>query len=346
MENKEKVKKTAIKALAIVGLVAILILGFWGVIRVASLVPGIGNALAAVGASLSSIFVPAERLEITLSSANVRSGEPFAVTWDHINKRGEGSYTLSYACRSGFSMQSINSTGTYQNAPCETPFNYTNSQTEIRVIPHSLMVRFLDVPITLSYTRSGQENPSAVTDTAITVENTSASPAPTPTPAPTPSPTPRPTPTPTPTPGPRSDQSYRFVGSGQASDPFGTPDLEVVITGIGVLDKNTNVFTPTQTVVAGQRAAVQFSVINRGTKTSDGWSFNASLPTNPFHIFHSDGQRPLGPGDRIDYTIGFDEVDSRATNGIFTVNIDPGNSVREIREDNNIAKIRFTIIIP
>lgn len=342
-QNSAKFKNNSMKALAIVGLLAVLVLGFWGVIRVAILVPGIGNALAAVGASISSIFVPAERLEITLPSANVPSGEPLSITWNHVGKRGEGSYTLSYACRSGFSMESITPTGVYQKAPCETPFNYTNSQTEIRVIPQSQSARFLDVPVTLSYTRSGDENPSATTDTAITVENSAVSVTPTPSGA-TPPPSPRPTPSPV-TPGSRTDQTYRFVGSGTASDPSGTPDLEVSITSIGTLDRATNVFTPSATVVAGQRAAVQFSVTNRGTKTAEFWSFNAALPTTPFHIFHSDTQRSLGPGDRIEYTIGFDEIDSRTTS-TFTVNVDPTGGIRELREDNNIAKITFRVIIP
>lgn len=344
MQNKEKVKNAGIKALAIVGLVALLIFGLWGLIRVVSLIPGIGSTLAAVGTSLSSIFVPAERLEITLPSANVKSGEPLAITWNHVGKRGTGSYTLSYECRGGFSMESITPTGTYQKAPCDTPFNYADSQTEIRVILVSTGARFLDVPITLSYTRAGEENPSATTDTAITVINEAISATPSPAPSPTPSPTPRPTPSLTP--GTRTDQTYRFVGSGAISDPRGTPDLAVSITAIGTLDRSTNVFTPTATVRAGERAAVQFFVTNLGTKTAEFWNFNAALPTSPFHIFSSDSQRPLAPGDRIEYTIGFDEVDARATNGVFTVNVDPANGIRELSEVNNIAKIRFTIVVP
>lgn len=340
MQNKEKMKNTGIKALAIVGLVAILILGLWGLIRVASLVPGIGSTLAAVGASLSSIFVPAERLEITLPSANVRSGEPMAITWNHVNKRGDGSYTLSYECRGGFSMESITPIGTYQKAPCDTSFNYANSQTEIRVIPVSMQARFLDVPITLSYTRAGEENPSATTDTAITVINEAVSATP------PPSPTPTPRPAPTPLPGTRTDQTYRFVGSGAVSDPREVPDLAVSITAIGTLDRSTNVFSPSATVRAGSRAAVQFFVTNVGTKTAEFWNFNAALPTKPFRIFHSDTQRALGPGDRIEYTIGFDEVDARTSNGVFTVNVDPGNSIAELSEANNIAKVQFTVIVP
>lgn len=333
----------ALKALAVVGFVAVLIFGAWGLIQVGRMLPNVGSALSAAAVSLSSLFVPAERLEITIPTANVNSGEPFTLTWEHVNKRAEGTYTVTFSCRDGLSMETVASNGLYQKVFCNTPFNLTNATESMKLIPISNNVRFLDVPITLQFTRLSDGKVTASTETAITVINEKVSESGTPITATTTKPVAKPPVTTRP--GTPSQNTYNITVAGRASDPNGRPDLAVTILDSGSINPANNVFTSGGTVRKSDRAAVRFVVENRGTKTVDNWSFNAVLPTFPMHIFSSDMQPMLGPGDRIEYTLGFDMVDGGTTGGTFTVNVDPANSIwNEVSENNNIAKVIFTII--
>lgn len=333
------------KILATAGLIAILLLGAWGVFVVARSIPGVFSALQSAAVALSSIFVPAERLEITLATMNVESGKPFDLSWNHINKDAEGSYTISYACRDGVSFSAPTPRGVYETAPCGTPFNYTNAENSIRLIPTSARMRFIDVPLTLSVARLSDGKVTATTETTITIENDAVSGTNLPGGGTggTTGGTGR---TPTRTPGTPTTNTYTVVSGSRVSNPNGKPDLTVRIIAIGVMDRATNVFTPTASVVAGQRAAVRFEVENLGDKTAQYWYFNVPLPSWPYHMFHSDSQPALGPGDKIEYTLGFDGADIRATGGILTVNVDPGNSLFEASESNNIAKVKYTILTP
>ncbi len=105
---------------------------------------------------------------------------------------------------------------------------------------------------------------------------------------------------------------------------------------IGVIDKITNVFQATASPSAHDRVAVRFEVENIGTADSGHWQFNAVLPTFPMYIFESEGQQPLSPGEKIEYVIGFDNVEPDV-DGRFVINVDPTSSLSEASETNNIA---------
>lgn len=146
-----------------------------------------------------------------------------------------------------------------------------------------------------------------------------------------------------PTAGPKTEKTFVYYSTGPTpSDPNGAIDLEARILEVGVVDKDTNVFTASSSPSANLRIAVKFDVINKGTKTSGSWSFNAVLPTLPLYIYSGDSQLPLQPGDRIEFIIGFDSVE-RKKDDEFIVNVDPSNSVTESNKSNNIVK---TIIHP
>lgn len=336
------IRTASLKGLAVVGFIAILIFGIWGVIQVGRSLPNVFSAISAAAVSLSSIFVPAERLEISLPSANITSGEPFTLTWTHEGKRGDGTYTVSFACRDGLTMEAPSRTGVYQKVFCNTPFNLTNESSSMKLIALSSQSRYLDVPMKLTFTRLSDGKVTAETETALTVINDKIST--TVTPAPT-------TPT-TPTtgtgtgvrPGTPSRNTYIVTQAGRASDPNGRPDLAVTILDTGSIDSN-NVYTKAGVIKRTERGAVRFVVENLGTKTVDGWMFNAVLPTLPMHIFSSPMQPALGPGDKIEYTLGFDQVDGAATGNSITINADPANSIwNEVSENNNIAKVILTIV--
>jgi hypothetical protein len=90
---------------------------------------------------------------------------------------------------------------------------------------------------------------------------------------------------------------------------YGLGDLSVGITSIGYLaSDSTNSFVASPTVPAGDLPAIRFTIKNIGTNWTGTWSFSASIPTSNSYTFHSPVQQSLAPGDSIDYTLGFNEA--------------------------------------
>ncbi|OHA43873.1 MAG: hypothetical protein A3G03_01015 [Candidatus Taylorbacteria bacterium RIFCSPLOWO2_12_FULL_44_15c] len=118
----------------------------------------------------------------------------------------------------------------------------------------------------------------------------------------------------------------------------GKPDLAVKILETGVIDKVTNVWTATTSLRSIDRIAVRFSVENLGTKETGAWYFNAILPTYPSYIYSANSQNSLLPGDRIEFTLGFDSVEKKDGN-VIVINVDPANSIFEASEENNIVRV-------
>lgn len=339
MNNGTGLSAQAVKALAIVGVVAILLIGMWGVIQAVRILPNVFSLLAS---GVSST----ETLTAEVDSLTVKNGVPFALRFSRSTSRGEGTYVVSYACRDGVTFTTPNASGVYQEIPCDTAFAYTGATGEVRLIPFSSRNRFIDVPVTVRYVRSSTNEASSEDSVLLTIENDKLSGSPSVIGSGSGS-----------TggvigggtsiglrPGPQTSSTYTFSGGGAVSNPAGKPDLAVRILEIGTLDTVTNAFIKTTSVLQNGRGAVRFAVENLGTKTSPSWSFTAALPTYPFHVYQSTSQQPLAPGERIEYTIGFDSVSSAVTAGVFTVNVDPSNSIWEVSESNNIAKVTLPII--
>jgi len=143
--------------------------------------------------------------------------------------------------------------------------------------------------------------------------------------------------------GEKTEQLVQFVGKTDvAENPNGKADLGIHVLGTGILDPETNTFTTADIIKTTDRGAVQFEVTNLGTKTSEEWTFNAVLPTNPPHTFNSDNQQVLAPGERIEFTLGFDAV-VHEEEGVITITVDPDNNIEEVTKENNSVKTTIQI---
>jgi len=317
-ENGKRNKLTSI--LAIVGFIVIIAIGIWGAVNAIRLAPQMFSTLASPFSRVS------DEIDIQVPSSSINSNTPFELTWKHDGK--DGVYAFSYRCRPGLQFQAPQPDGTYLPINCESPYNIQSNENTLRLIPISKINRFLDVPFVIAYINSDGEI-AAEGSQMITVVNSSESESPdtvsmgnlddnssqTPT-------TPR-APTPI-TPNPATPTS-----------PANLPDLSVRILGVGSINPNTRTFVPASILSAVNIGAVRFEIINNGTKASGVWGFSANLPTNPPFKYTSERQRSLNPGDRIEYTIQFDQL-VRGTN-TFIIHADPTNSVDELSKANNIA---------
>ena len=71
---------------------------------------------------------------------------------------------------------------------------------------------------------------------------------------------------------------------------------------MGIIDDN-GTFIKNDTLIEGTTGALQVSVHNIGNKTSDDWTFSATLPGDL--EFSSDEQKPLLPNERSLLTLRF-----------------------------------------
>ena len=124
----------------------------------------------------------------------------------------------------------------------------------------------------------------------------------------------------------------------------GLPDFMVTIDAVGYLaTTSANSFVASSTVPAGARPAVRFTIKNIGTNATGSWRFSASIPTSTGYLFQSVPQQSLNPGDRIDYTLGFDQALPGAGRTVtITANFD--HAVTESDVSNDSASAQMTIL--
>ena len=339
----------ATRVLAVFGFIAILGIGLWGSVRIASGVPGAFSSLASAFVSLTSVFVPGNG-SLTLSApATVGSGAPFTLSWTNPDKETAGSYTFRYDCADSVYFTSPAPSGTMTDVYCNIPFNFMNAGNALTLTPVSTKNRFIDVTVYVDFTPNGASKAATTGHTTVTVENTTLGSSPaiiatTTTPV---QQTTTPIVTRPVTAGPATSQTYPLNGSGAVivSNPNGSVDLVARVIDVGVINKTTGVFTATSTpslrALGDQyRVGVRFAIENVGSKTSPQFDFNAVLPTLPSYIFSSPMQQALTPGDRIEFTLGFDSFDNSSAH-VFTVNADPSGRINESNKANNI--VHYTI---
>ena len=313
--SKNSFRESALRAISIIGLVAILILGAWGIIQ---LVVGFSDFWS--GYSTSTIVTQkdtAEHLTIT-TPVSLTSDQPFTLSWAHPNSAGKYAYTISYACSGDLAFAAPTPAGQMRIVPCHTPFNFTNATGSVQLIPvlhtkNSMSTTFIVDARRLS------DNTSAASSTSAVVSVTPLVVAPT-TPAVTTS-----IKAVTPVKKPTTTSSY--ASSGRTTNLYGSPDLVVTIISI----------TPD----ASGRNQARFVISNKGTNVATrGWDFYAQLPLDPPYTFVSQSQQALYPGDKVVYTLGYDAPTNNGYGyqaNTFSVTADPQNLIPEIDKSNNTA---------
>lgn len=337
------------QALGVIVIAGLMFAGAYIAIQISPSLPNTFDRLAAAFISLTQKFIPGEHIIMSVNPQRVESGDQTILSWTHRNKSGNGVYTLTYPCTGGSYLGVRLSTGN-KKILCDTPSEVVSADSNLTLIPVSEAGGVTEVRITLSYSASN-ENASPITasttlsivgTTQATKEIVSENNT---TPVVIPSEQIKQSATPnaskTPTAGTRTEKTYTLASTSQSvvpktPAPYGKTDLAPRIIAVGTIDRTTNQFTATTSLHVSDRIAVKFEVENLGTADSGSWTFSAVLPTFPMYIFQSEGQQNLQPGDRIEFTLGFDQVEPDI-NGRFVVNVDPTSSIPEASESNNIA---------
>lgn len=356
--GRKRLLSAGLRVLAVVSFVAVLSIGMWGSVQVAKAVPNAMSSLATAIASLSSVFIPAgsqEEIILSAPALTIASGEEISISWEHVGKGLEGSYAFRYNCADGVHFTSPASTGSEGVVFCNAPFRFLDGGNSVSLTALSAKNRFIDVTLFIDFTPNGGTQATVTGSTVLTIVNEDISTSPSVITPGTDESLQPPAPS---TPVITTSVPSQGQGTGSplpateevitvpvSSNPNGQADLAGRIIEVGTVNKTTNVFTASSTPYSKSqeyRVAIRFSIENAGNKTSPQFTFNAVLPSFPQHIFSSAGQPELKPGDRIEYTLAFDQfVD--ADEGLFTLNIDPSNRVNERNKDNNLVKYTIKV---
>jgi hypothetical protein len=324
-EQKKKKPSTGLKVAVLVILIAILAVGILLPIK---LVP---NAVSSVASSITSFFGGKKEPKVTVDKSQVNVGEQFTVAWDG-KLQTDGTYALSYECSTGLHLEtSINQPN--ETIACGTPFYFSPNQNSIDLIGFSDTARTVTVKLTLGFLENGASTLDTLGETSTTIINpnvTDTTSVATTTPS-----------TNQPTPEETEDEETEVIppstNTPRVSNPNGTIDLEVRPIAVGYLNANGD-FVASGFVGSNQQAAVRFSIVNVGDKNTGSWSFVAELPSQTDPRFTSATQQNLGPGDRIEYTLGFNNMTS-AQNNTVVITADPSNQVPERTDANNVARM-------
>lgn len=355
-----RVRTKLMTPVAVVSIILVLAFGAWVSVAAVRATPAVGeffigefwrNVSAAL-VSLSSIFVPADKITVVLQPATVESGVAVTLTWEHREPAPGGAYAFHYPCDTGVLLE----TPEHLAVKCGMDLSVSGRST-LTIIP-LLTGEVETLPISIRYIENTALIVSGTAELTVTPSDKTADDrmekvgSNTPVPAKpmpvVPPPVKKETFTAydgvtTATTGAKTEKTYT-VTSPVPATANGLPDLMVNILAVGVIDPTTNVFTATSSVKLSERAAVRFEIANRGGKPSGAWRFNAVLPTFPAHIFHSEDQQTLAPGDKIEFTLGFDQIDPNQTTGTIVINADPTSSIKESNEDNNMVKAVINIV--
>ncbi|MFA5744676.1 MAG: hypothetical protein WC887_00430 [Candidatus Paceibacterota bacterium] len=122
---------------------------------------------------------------------------------------------------------------------------------------------------------------------------------------------------------------------------YGSPDLSVIIEGIGYM--NGDILISTTTIPARAQIGVKFRVTNIGTNVSGPWAMNIAIPTGGASASQTFTQESLVPSQPSEYIVRFDNVASGADRQI-VITLDPNHQLKELRTDNNSISAKVTIL--
>lgn len=344
-ENKDTTTKRPIGViiLAVFGVVAVLAALGIGIFQLADKSKnGLSENLSSLGSNISNLFQGKERLVVNTSSLTIASGEKTTLSVEHKNKRANtsGDYFITISCAEGVEIELD---GKEVTCDKETLLTATEDP-ELTVT--SLKSRYVDIEITARF-ESEDAKQDLSSDLLLTVVNRKIA-----------SEltddkkdqtedkeTPKTEEKPKEEEKKPEERAPEFItverrGS-RYSYPDGTPDLAVTINDIGYLDRNGK-FVSSNSVTRDDRIAVRFTVSNLGNKETGNWYFSALVPVEG-DSYHRSGKQPsLQPGDKMVFTLGFDNIDYRGE-GKFYLNIDPLGEIKEVSELNNFAQAQFRV---
>lgn len=298
-------KNAAIKTLAIVGFIVMIVVAVWIAVQIVQLLPGTFTRLANLAEEVEN---GAHDIVLTNSTIVTNAGETTTIEFRGV--RDEGTYAFSYACAEGVAVALIGEDEHKAFIACDEEISLEDAD-PITLIVSSEKKRIVDLAYTITFTPVTGETPATASGT-LTVTNADipttgivASNEPTQTeddpketkPSTPTTPAAKPV---TPVPG-KPVTTIKYVTQIPQSDPKGFTDLAVSYAGSNTID-------------ADDDASIKVAVINLGTKTSKDWDLTVDLPSGL--EYELENEKGLKPNERATITIEFDASDLEGTETI------------------------------
>jgi len=287
MAEKKTFRDSLLRAVALLGLLLVLLLGAWGIILLALNLPAIAGS---VGTNITSIFTGGmsspstmgESLSVNAPSS-ATSGQPFTLSWQDANANGARAYSVAYSCESGLSVKAPTASGQYQAVSCNTPFNYTNANGSM-----PLIASVTGAPISAAFTVSAMTLDTGMITASNSATVTIA----------------------------RATNTTTTTGSTSGSSSTGSTQTTYVPAATrpalyGYADLAVRIVSVSPASYTGS-TVVKFEISNVGTNiATGGWNFTAQLPLNPVYTYTAATQQALYPGDKIVYTLTYTNPQSQ-----------------------------------
>lgn len=279
MTTKTTFRENALRVIAVLGLLAILLLGAWGIIQLAFF---ISSFFSNAGGAVSTANQQPVHVTMTISvPPAATAGTAATVSWNLQGGSANYAYALSYSCVAGLTFKAPVPTGAATSVPCNTPFNYTQATNSLAITPVYTGTTDAQTTITVTATdlSTGAIVASATGNMTVNAVAKKAAAAST---------------------SYSTSPKTTYVAAARTAALYGYADLAVSITS--AYSQN-------------GRGVVQFVIQNVGTNvTPANWTFNAILPINGSYTYPAGPQRALYPGDKIVYSMGFSDTSSYGYN--------------------------------
>ncbi|KKW21208.1 MAG: hypothetical protein UY64_C0026G0013 [Parcubacteria group bacterium GW2011_GWA1_51_12] len=129
MADQARIIKLLILIFAVVGLIAVLGFGVWGIAKIAKTLPSPAGAVSRLASLISGITLTKELVEsasnVTADPKTIISGETFTLEWRAPNKGTAGIYELEYDCHAELTL----ALPTGEEILCNAPFNLWSKET-------------------------------------------------------------------------------------------------------------------------------------------------------------------------------------------------------------------------
>lgn len=312
-------KDILMRILFVLGIIIILVILAIGMVKI---VPKVFSSLANVGGGLSNL-TNKEQIIVSTNTDEINSGDEFIVSWEHKNK-SEGStgiYSITHNCVNDISFEIIGSEGS-KALICNTPFSISPEPVSVKLKPSLSKENTLrDVDIMISYVEKNTSVVKTDGEKLITITNTDGAPT---------------------FAGSKTD--YQNIGEGGTVE-ITTTDFESS-TPINPTPTYPSITNPNPAPADLQISNISennniliFTVSNIGGRSSGNWSFTYTLPTNSVSVLNGGTQISLRPGERLQYTINLNGINTNG--GVVTVSVNPDRSISESNYLNNDASINI-----
>lgn len=336
-------KKTGFgKIFTVILLIGVIVFFAWSAVQIVKLLPSAISSLASLADTVHNYKPEKYSISVTPEKNAINSSETINITWN--DNKTNGSYTFSYECKDGVAVDISYSDKEFSSIACGSAHDL-GATDRIKMKVDSEKNRFSEMTYTISYFQKNDESSSTSQTNTISIINqniaetaTEATSTSTDTTSSTIDNTPatvKPVTKPTEISKPVVSAPV-YIYEIPISNPNGITDLTLSNLKIGTTYKVRG-FVNTEVITKNVSGAIQFTVHNTGTKTSEDWTFAVTLPGNIEYV--SSAQKPLKPNERAVLTIEFPAV---TNTNLQTVKVD----VKTKRDNNtNNNYLKQTVIV-